>query len=260
MDTPVALSIATSDSGCGAGIQADLLTFRSCGVFGTTAFCCLTAQNPKGVSAIAELETQFIRDQLSQLSSFFDIRAAKTGMLFSEENIRTVAEFLRAHPELPLVVDPVMVATSGAKLLKDEAIDCMKSELFPRASLITPNLDEAAVLLGDRPQNSEEMRDTARKLRDAFQTSILLKGGHLEDTQSGIIDWFIATDGTEKEFEHSRIERINTHGSGCRLSAAITAGLAKGLDLKGATEYGLSHLQEAMKQPVILNGEPFIGY
>jgi hydroxymethylpyrimidine/phosphomethylpyrimidine kinase len=259
-ETPVALTIATSDSGGGAGIQADLKTFAARGVFGASVFCALTAQNPREVTAIAELEKSFITAQLEAVFSFFKVGAAKTGMLFSARNITTVTDFLAGQPQVPLVVDPVMVATSGAVLLREDAIAALTTRLLPRAQLITPNLDEAGVLLGSRPRTRGEMREAARALADRFGAAILLKGGHLE--QATRIPDILCWPGEEApfEFSHARIDGVNTHGSGCTLSAAITAELAGGNPLATAVENALAFVESTLRHPVTLNGEQFIGH
>lgn len=259
-DTPVALTIATSDSGGGAGIQADLKTFQSRGVFGTSVLCALTAQNPTDVTAIAEIETRFIEEQLEAVLGFFKVRAIKTGMLFSTRNILTVAKMLEQYPEIPLVLDPVMVATSGAILLQPEAIEALVTRLFPQAQLITPNLDEAAVLLGNRPQNRTEMQEATRALAEQFEGAILLKGGHFEG-EPQIIDYLCSPgQASPQEFTHDRIHDINTHGSGCTLSAAIAAELAKGETLERAVSHALAYIETTLLRPVTLNGEHFLGH
>lgn len=258
-ETPVALTIATSDSGGGAGVQADLKTFASLGAFGTSVFCALTAQNPREVRGIAALEPAFIRQQFEAVFGYFAVRAAKTGMLFSAGIIETVAEALAQHPAIPVVVDPVMVATSGAILLQPDAIDVFARKLLPRAQLITPNLDEAAVLLGTaRPTTVAGMSDAARALADRFGTTILLKGGHLEGS-ANVPDLLCAPGEAHPfVFEHPRIEGVNTHGSGCTLSAAITAGLACGHPLGVAVERALGYIESALRTPLPLNGEQFL--
>ncbi len=259
-ETPVALTIATSDSGAGAGIQADLLTMSSRGVFPTTVLCALTAQSPAEVTAVAQLETSFIEAQLETIFRYFTIRAAKTGMLFSARNIETVSSFLERHPEVPLVVDPVMVATSGAVLLQADAIETLRQRLLPRAQLITPNLDEAGVLVGETPTTIEGMRKAGAQLVELFGTGVLLKGGHLTD--SPVIVDLLCLPGEDQpiEFAHNRIENINTHGSGCTLSAAITAELAKGHLLSVAVERALDYLESTLHNPKRVQGEHFIGH
>lgn len=255
MTQSVALTIATSDSGSGAGIQADLKTFTACQAYGVTAFAALTAQNPDGVFAIHELPADFLRAQLEQLAGYFNISAAKTGMLFSEPLIEVSAQFI-AENKIPTVVDPVMVSTSGARLLKESAIEVLKKDLLPRATLITPNLDEAAVLLGWRPENPSQMRDAARQLNQQFGAAILLKGGHLEGNQ--LIDILQLPDGESVEISSNRIPGVDTHGSGCTLSAAIAAYLAQGKTLIEATQQGHAYLQQGMESPLQLDNKRFI--
>ncbi len=256
-ETPVALTIATSDSGAGAGIQADLRAFAANDVFGISALAALTAQNPEGVHEIQELEPGFLDAQLDQLADFFDIRACKTGMLFNAALIKTTAKFIESK-EIPAVVDPVMVASSGAKLLKDDAIETLRERLLPLATLITPNLDEAAVLLDTKITNPIEMRAAARRLAGQFETAVLLKGGHLEGDK--LLDVLVLADGEQIEFESERIQKVDTHGSGCTLSAACAAGLAKGLTLGSAVTQAHAYLQRAMNDPVTLNGRWFINH
>ena len=253
---PVALTIATSDSGGGAGIQADLKTFAANGVYGTSAFAALTAQNPDGVVAIEELSPKFLRAQLDQLAAYYPIEAVKTGMLFSAPLIKETACFLRDIGRPPLVVDPVMVATSGAILLKPDAIATLKRELLPLAAVITPNLDEAAVLLRCDRIDAHEMESAARKLSEAFGTAILLKGGHLPGDQ--LVDLLVQPGKTSLKLESTRIPGVNTHGSGCTLSSAIAAGLAQGLPLSEAVTKAHAYLQRALKNPLPLGDKAFI--
>lgn len=256
-DTPVALSIAGSDSGGGAGIQADLLTFSANGVFGTTAITCLTAQNPDGVSAIEALPPAFVREQVEQVRRYFRIGAVKTGMLFNAEIVREVAAFLEANPDLPAVVDPVMVATSGAVLLHESAIEAVTSELLPRARLITPNLDEAGVLLGHRPESPEEMESAARELARRHGVAVLLKGGHLS-AEEALTDILCLPGGEIRRFTGERIEETHTHGSGCTLSSAIAARLARGRELTEAVGEALTYLRRGMRHPLFLSGRACI--
>lgn len=178
-ELPVALTIAGSDSGAGAGIQADLLTFAAHGVFGTTAIACLTAQNPDGVTAIEVLPPSFVLEQILQVQRCFRIRALKTGMLRTAAVVAAVSDFLRSAQGIPAVVDPVMVATSGAALLEPEALAAVRGLLLPRAALVTPNLDEVAVLLGGRPATPAAMVAAARELAESYGVAFLVKGGHL---------------------------------------------------------------------------------
>ncbi len=256
-DLPVAVSIATSDSGCGAGIQADLLTFAARGVFGNTVFCCLTAQNPDGVTGIEQLPLDFIQDQWNQTQAYFQVGAIKTGMLFSSPIIKLVAQILRDSPA-PAVVDPVMVATSGAVLLQPEAIVALKQDLLPVAALVTPNLDEVQVLLGTMPTNLEEMMKAARTLTDTYQTAFLIKGGHLKKEQ--IQDVFLWPGGQPMILETDCKKEVDTHGSGCTLSSAIAAELAKGKPMEEAVTTGHSYLQDAMTNPLQVSGKRFISH
>ncbi|WP_309397756.1 bifunctional hydroxymethylpyrimidine kinase/phosphomethylpyrimidine kinase [Cerasicoccus maritimus] len=255
MNLPVALSIATSDSGCGAGVQADLLTFAACQTYGITAFAALTAQNPNGVSAIHELPPEFLVNQLNQLAEYYPIQAAKTGMLFSAPLIEATADFIRKK-QLKVVVDPVMVATSGARLLQDNAISCLKEQLLPLATVITPNLDEAAVLLGYRPHTADEMRQAAQELTARFGAATLLKGGHLPG--NALLDILHLPDGGQHEILAQRIPAVDTHGSGCTLSAAIAAHLARGLSLPSAVRAGHAYLKNGLQNPLHVAGKAFI--
>ena len=249
-DLPVALSIAGSDSGAGAGVQADLLSFAAQGVFGTTAITCLTAQNPDGVSAVHAAPAELVAAQIRQVLAFYPVKAAKTGMLFDAAIIESVVAELSARPDLPLVVDPVMVASSGAKLLRDDAMRALRERLLPRATLITPNLDEAELLLGRRPrEDAEGMERDAAELARAFGAAVLLKGGHAKGDR--LVDVLVDRDGQRlASLEASRVAGVDTHGSGCTLSAALTAGLAKGLLLAEAFAKAHAYLQEGLARPV----------
>ena len=258
-DMRVAMSVAGSDSGGGAGIQADLLTMAANGVFGTTAITCLTAQNPDGVSAIEAMPAPFVREQMDQVHRYFRVGALKTGMLYNAEIISAVAAFLEDNPEIPAVVDPVMVATSGAVLLHQSAIEALQLRLLPRASLITPNLDEAAVLLGSRPATADDMREAAVQLAGTIGVPVLLKGGHLEEGEE-VVDYLARPDGECSGFSAQRIPEINTHGSGCTLSSAIAANLAKQWGLTKAVGEALIYLRRGLRQPLYLNGVPFFNH
>lgn len=255
---PVALTVAGSDSGGGAGVQADLLTFAGLGVFGTTAISCLTAQNPGGVSGVHEVPAEFVAEQARQVVDYFPVRAAKTGMLFSAPIIAAVAAFFRAHRRIRLVVDPVMVATSGAVLLKPDAIEAMRRELLPLAALVTPNLDEAAVLLGRRPEGEAEAVAAARELAAQFRVPFLLKGGHLAgDAIADVLAW---PRGRVRVFRARRIRGVDTHGSGCTLSAAIAALLARGEGLEDAVAAGRRYLRGGIARPLAVAGRRFIAH
>ncbi|HUL53804.1 MAG TPA: bifunctional hydroxymethylpyrimidine kinase/phosphomethylpyrimidine kinase [Opitutaceae bacterium] len=257
-ELPVALTIAGSDSGGGAGIQADLLTFAAHGVFGTTAITCLTAQNPGGVTAIEALPAPFVAEQIAQVHRYFTVRALKTGMLYSAEIIGAVAEFLAEHPEIPGVVDPVMVATSGAVLLRPEALAVVREKLLPRAALATPNLDEVAVLLGERPSTPAAMAAAGRRLAGTYGVPFLVKGGHLPGAD--LTDVLARPDGSARTYRGPRIPGVDTHGSGCTLSAAITANLAKGLALDQAVAAARRYLRRGLERSLALGSRRFINH
>jgi hydroxymethylpyrimidine kinase/phosphomethylpyrimidine kinase len=226
MKLPVALTIAGSDSGGGAGIQADLKTFAALGVHGTSAITAITAQNTITVTDILELPVEMITAQIDAVVSDLDVRAAKTGMLASSKIIDAVALAITKHRITNLVVDPVMVAKGGARLLRDDAIDSLRTRLIPLAAVITPNLPEAEVILGRPVQTLAERRAAARDLVALGVLAAVVKGGHSE---SDVTDVF--WDGTDMvELTGIRVPTANTHGSGCVFSAAIAAGLAKGLE------------------------------
>ena len=229
---PVALTIAGSDCSCGAGLQADLKTFGAFGVFGLTAVTCVVAEVPGKVSRIDAVDSANLSRQIEVCLAHFPVTAIKTGLLFSAENVALVADLLaRSAPTIPVVVDPVMVATSGDILLQPEAMDLYRKRLLPRASLITPNLSEAAVLANRTVRNLDEMRAVGSELAKEFGTRILLKGGHLKDNHA--IDLLFDA-ARVKEFSAPRISGVATHGTGCTYSAAITAGLARGAALEDA--------------------------
>ncbi|HUG10821.1 MAG TPA: bifunctional hydroxymethylpyrimidine kinase/phosphomethylpyrimidine kinase [Opitutaceae bacterium] len=254
----VALSIAGSDSGGGAGVQADLLTFAANGVFGTTAITCITAQNPDGVTAVSATDPGMVRAQAEQVASFFTVRAVKTGMLYNVEIIEEVAAFLESRPGLPAVVDPVMVSTSGAKLLKDDAIDALRSKLFPRAKVVTPNLDEAAVLSGTRATDVAAMERVAMRLSLKHGVPFLLKGGHLPDET--LVDVLAIPGAPTLRFAGARITGVDSHGSGCTLSAAIAAHLALGRSLEEAVAAARDYLRRAMTGALTTGGRRFINH
>src|SRR6266571_2749130 len=233
---PVALSIAGSDSSAGAGIQADVKTFSALGVYGLTAVTCVVAEIPGRVSRIDPLNSEIVREQIAVLSENFPITAVKTGLLYSAEIVETVARALvdlsgRFADRVPLIIDPVTVATSGDLLLRPDAIALYESELFPLAALLTPNLDEAAKLLGEPIRDLKAMRKAGKKLQQKYRVSILLKGGHLAG--GGAVDLLFA-DEKIREFSSPFVRGVATHGTGCTYSAAITAGVASGLPLEDA--------------------------
>jgi hydroxymethylpyrimidine/phosphomethylpyrimidine kinase len=232
--TPHALTIAGSDSSGGAGIQADLKTFTVFRVYGMSAVTALTAQNTQGVAGVLPITADFVRAQIRAVADDVRIDAAKTGMLANADIIAAVADELRTRRIAPLVVDPVMVAESGASLLEPAACDLMRDEILPLAHLVTPNVPEASALLGMQIATVEDMRLAANRLIDLGAGAVLVKGGHLR-SQLDAVDVF--HDGTNlHELRAPRIPSKNTHGTGCMLSAAITACLARGLSLDKAVQ------------------------
>lgn len=247
---PVALTIAGSDSGGGAGIQADLRTFTRLGAFGTCAITAVTAQNLQGVSDVAGLPADSVRAQVRAVAAGFTLRAVKTGMLWCADTVQAVAELVADGTLPPPVVDPVMVATSGDRLLEADAVAAYESTLFPRSRLITPNLDEAALLLGVS-MSREGLEDAARELHRRHGVAVLLKGGHVAGDP---VDLLCTSDGV-RAFHNPRVPGVNTHGSGCTLSAAIAAKLALGMALEDACEAAIGFLHRALRDPAVLEGE-----
>lgn len=241
---PRVLSIAGSDSGGGAGIQADLKTFAALGCFGMTAITALTAQNTQGVRAIHGVPPAMLRDQIDAVMEDMGADAVKVGMLHSPEIVRAVAEAMDRHSLKNIVLDPVMVATSGAVLIDQPAIEVLVRELFPRALLVTPNLDEVALLVGRPIQNADDMEAAAHQLQAMGARAVLVKGGHLPgDT---VMDLLLMASG-EKHWMHApRILCANTHGTGCTLSSSIAAGLALGQPLREAVEAARSYVRAAL--------------
>ncbi|MCX6922268.1 MAG: bifunctional hydroxymethylpyrimidine kinase/phosphomethylpyrimidine kinase, partial [Verrucomicrobia bacterium] len=216
---PVALTIAGSDSGGGAGIQADLKTFAALGVHGTSAITCITAQNPNGVYGIQACSAEIVRRQIEAVFEGLRPAAVKTGMLYSAPIIRVVAEFFGRGQGVPLVVDPVMVSTSGAQLLKTAAIKALCEELLPLATLVTPNLDEAEILVGGKLSSVSDLRSAARELHQRFGCAVLVKGGHLRGLKEAVDIFY---DGRQELLLSARFIRgVSTHGTGCTYSAAI---------------------------------------
>ena len=229
--TAVALTIAGSDSSGGAGAQADLKTFTALGVYGVTAITCIVAETPGKVSRIQAADPEIVREQIELLLKNFPVAGIKTGLLYNAEIVAQVVQSLRKVKERPLVVDPVMVATTGDVLLAPEAIQIYERKLLPLATLITPNLDEAARLLGDSIRDLAAMHRAATTLAKKYGTAVLLKGGHLRGRQA--ID-VLSSGNRTQEFSAPFVSRVKTHGTGCIYSAAITAELAKGTELPRA--------------------------
>jgi hydroxymethylpyrimidine/phosphomethylpyrimidine kinase len=241
MAVPRCLTIAGSDSGGGAGIQADLKAFAAAGCFGTSAIVALTAQNTLGVTAVQELPTSFIEAQLEAVFDDIGADAVKTGMLFSREVIETVADFLSEH-RVPLVVDPVMVASSGAKLLEDDAVETLVSGLFPLATVVTPNLMEAEALAG----RSGTRRELAQRIHDLGAPAVIVTGGHGEDAVDHLFDG-----RRHVEIEVERHDVRATHGAGCTHSATLAALLAKGESLEAAARGAARVASEAVRNGLV---------
>jgi len=232
MTIPTAMTIAGSDSGGGAGIQADLKTFQELGVFGTSAITAITAQNTMGVQGVYPLPPEAIGQQIDSVLSDIGADAVKTGMLFSADIIALVAERLKRYGSVPVVVDPVMIAKGGAPLLQPEAVEALRRELLPLATVLTPNVPEACALLGiESIDNLEAMREAAKRLHALGPRNVFLKGGHLDGEEA--ID--VLYDGSQVTLYRSpRIRTKHTHGTGCTTASAIAAGLAKRLPLQEA--------------------------
>ena len=240
---PIALTIAGSDSGGGAGIQADLKTFHAFGVFGTTAITAITAQNTLGVQAIHPIPIEIVRAQIESISVDLRPRGIKTGMLATGELVRAVADSIRVHELGNYVMDPVMVATSGDRLLAKDAEAALVTELLPLASLVTPNLHEARILTKLPVDSVSDMRAAAEALVEMGAGAALVKGGHLEDGE--VVDLF--WDGTrELTWNRTRLDTAHTHGTGCTLSAAAAAGLAQGLPLPEAVDQAVDFVARAI--------------
>ena len=237
-----ALTIAGSDSCGGAGIQADIKTMTVNGVYAMSAVTALTAQNTTGVTSIMEATPEFLGDQLDAIFTDIFPDAVKIGMVSSKELIRVIAEKLKQYGAKQIVLDPVMVATSGAKLISDDAVEALKSELIPLASVITPNIPEAEVLSGMKITSPEAMEAAAEKIWREFGCAVLMKGGHQQNDAN---DYLYGDEGGTW-FYGKRIDNPNTHGTGCTLSSAIAANLAKGLSLSEAVDRAKTYLSGAL--------------
>lgn len=238
-----ALSIAGSDSSGGAGIQADIKTMTANGVYAMTAITALTAQNTTGVTGIMEVTPEFLAQQLDSI--FTDIRpdAVKVGMVSSSALIQVIAEKLKEYKAENIVVDPVMVATSGSKLISDDAIETLKTCLMPLSSILTPNIPEAEVLAEMKVETEEEMILAAKKISETFHCAVLCKGGHqLNDAND-----LLYRDGEYKWFHGKRIQNPNTHGTGCTLSSAIASNLAKGYSMDESVKRAKDYISEALE-------------
>ncbi len=246
-DIPVALTIAGSDCSAGAGAQADLKTFSALGVYGLTALTCIVAETPGKISRIDPVDPELVIEQITLLLDSFPVGAIKTGLLYSGAVVARIAETLRSREiKAPLVIDPVMVATSGDLLLRGEAITEYERELFPLAALVTPNMDEAATLLGRAIAEVDAMRDAVRELQARYGVPVLLKGGHLAGQTA--LDLLCDGSGELTEFKAPFTRNVNTHGTGCTYSAAISAELSSGRTLREAIAFAKRFVTATIRQ------------
>ncbi|WP_332649892.1 bifunctional hydroxymethylpyrimidine kinase/phosphomethylpyrimidine kinase [Lysinibacillus sp. 54212] len=243
----IVMTVAGSDSGGGAGIQADLKTFQELGVFGTTAITALTAQNTLGVNGIFPTTPQFVQDQMRTVFEDMPVRAVKTGMLFSAEIIEKVADFL-ADQSVQLVIDPVMIAKGGASLLQQQAMDALKTKLLPIATVLTPNIPEAEEITGLRIETEEDIKKAAQAILQLGVSCVVMKGGHLSGKDA--IDTVFFNDGTSFTMTSERIQTRQTHGTGCTFSAACTAFLGRGLSVREAIIEAKKFVQLAISNPL----------
>jgi hydroxymethylpyrimidine/phosphomethylpyrimidine kinase len=256
---PVALTIAGSDSGGGAGIQADLKTFAALGVHGASAITCVTAQNPRTVCSLQVCPPEIVRRQIEAVFAELSPAAAKTGMLFSASIVRVVADFFKhVRRAPPLIVDPVMVATSGARLLEAPAVRRLQDEVLPRATLVTPNVSEAEVLSGQRVRSVDDLRVAARGIRARYGCAALVKGGHLRGMTEAI-DLFY--DGeTELLLGAPFVQGVRLHGAGCTYSAAIAACCARGDSLPRAVKLGKDYITQAIARHRCVGGHAVLNH
>ena len=238
-----ALTIAGSDSSGGAGIQADLKTMLANGVYGMSAITALTAQNTTGVTAIMEVTPEFLKEELDNIFADIYPDAVKIGMVSSAALIQTIANSLREYHAANIVVDPVMVATSGARLISEDAIAALTQELLPLASVVTPNIPEAEVLSGITITNDKEMTEAARIISETYHCAVLCKGGHKINDASDLL----YKDGQAQWFHGKRIPNPNTHGTGCTLSSAIASNLAKGFSLTDSVRRAKDYISGALE-------------
>lgn len=246
-DVPIALTIAGSDSGGGAGIQADLKVFFALGCHGASAITALTAQNTVGVTGVFPVPEDFVVEQIDAVVSDLGVDAAKTGMLATASIVRDVASAVRAHNIGPLVVDPVSISKHGDRLMADEALDAYRKDLFPLATVITPNLHEAGAFLGRDLHTLADAEEAAAELATHGSRAVLVKGGHLEDRPDDAID-VLYLDGRTVHVSGPRFDTEDTHGTGCALSAAIAARLAYGDELVEAVRYAKDFVAGAIER------------
>lgn len=248
----VALTIAGSDSGGGAGIQADLKTFQELGVFGTSALTAVTAQNTFGVTAIQPIETDIIKAQIKAIMEDFDVKSIKTGMLFSTEIIHAVADAFH-WSGIPLVIDPVMIAKGGASLLKDEAVEALKTVLVPLAAIVMPNIPEAEVLARMKIKTDKDIEQAAKRILTLGAGAVLIKGGHRKEAPYAE-DLFMGADGERFLVRAPWIDTKDTHGTGCTYSAALTAFLANGETASNAVVSAKCFIHAAIEDGLKIGG------
>lgn len=244
---PCVLTIAGSDSGGGAGIQADLKAMTVLGGFGTSVITALTAQNGLGVTGIHAPDADFVVQQLTTVLDGFPIAAAKTGMLFSAPIIMGVAGVLK-DKQFPLVIDPVSISTSGHALLQQDAVDALIEHILPLADVVTPNKPEAEMLAGMKIESEEDVTTAIKRILELGPKAVLLKGGHFHDDEEELVDWLGFPDEAPVGLHHQRIATVNTHGTGCTLSAAIATYLAHGFDLKVAVKKAQVYLSLCLRE------------
>ncbi len=241
---PVALTIAGSDSGGGAGIQADIKTFSSLGVFGASAITAITAQNTQGVRGIQAISPEILRGQIEAILEDFIVDAVKIGMLHNKDAVKVVSETLPSFQQISIILDPVMISTSGSKLLEDDAIRTIMDELFPKATLLTPNIPETEYLSGIKINNEADILRAARKLQEKGCNAILIKGGHILGVET--VDRLFINENNPICLASPTVETFNTHGTGCTLSSAIAAYMALGHSLVEAVRLAKEYMNNAL--------------
>jgi hydroxymethylpyrimidine/phosphomethylpyrimidine kinase len=242
---PVVLSIAGSDSGGGAGIQADLKTISALGCFGTTAITAVTVQNTLGVSGVHPIPVEFVKGQIKAVMDDLRPSAIKIGMVYSAELAAAITSVLITYPGIPIIFDPVMVATSGYRLVKNDTIAILKQELFPLTQIVTPNLDEASILAEMTIDTVDDMKAAAVRIMNYGCNAVLIKGGHLKSAD--LYDVYLNKDGDERVFRSTAIDTLNTHGTGCSLSSAIASYMALGHDLAASIAKSKAYIHNAIE-------------
>lgn len=246
MTVKVALTIAGSDSGGGAGIQADLKTFQELGVFGTSALTAITAQNTQGVHGVYPVPVEGVVAQVRAVLDDFEVKACKTGMLFSTKIIMAIASLLEEYPPIPLVIDPVMIAKGGQSLLLQEAVQAMKENLIPIATIITPNIPEAEVLTGMKIVTDEDIQEAAQIIIELGARAVIMKGGHRNDVLEAK-DYYADCEGQSFTMTTPWVQTKDTHGTGCTFAAALTGFIAKGYSLSDAVAEAKQFIQAAIE-------------